>query len=98
MHRKLCWLVVTCLALAMAGDVSADPVTFQFSGPVHLTSGAAPQQRGDMLVGSFTVDPDQLIITEQGPPIDALRDQSNCSSRSCGRGRLSSNRTFPTGG
>jgi len=68
MHRQPTGCIGICLVVSFAftQNVRADPITFNFSGPVHQRSGNAPQAVGDTLIGSFTVDPQQLTTTEQG--------------------------------
>jgi hypothetical protein len=53
------------LWLTLATYVHADPISFTFGGIVTRSFGIAPQEFGDIVDGSFTLDLARLSVTEQ---------------------------------
>ena len=62
-NRRALFLAIMWLSVSTA--VNAEPIPFNFSGPLFATSGTAPQQPGDIAVGSFVLDPGTLTVTEE---------------------------------
>jgi hypothetical protein len=62
---RLLLIAFTCLAFDQ--PAYADPIRYDFSGPIgNPTFGTAPQEIGDVLVGSIELNTDALRTTERG--------------------------------
>lgn len=65
--RKRWAPVLAIMWLTVGTAAYAEPIAFNFSGPVYRRFGVAPQQNGDIAVGSFVLDPNTLLVTEESP-------------------------------
>ena len=56
--------LILILGLAVPATVSADPIKYEFTGPIFARSGTAPVAIGDFGVGSLSFDTGTLSVEE----------------------------------